>query len=49
MIVATLNNGGCICHVDDSSYKDKTPEEVEKILQQFSEFIATCLLRRKTA
>ena len=26
-----------------------TPEEVEKIIQQFSEFMAACLLRRKTA
>lgn len=49
MIVATLNNGGCTCHVDDSAYKDKSPEDVEQIIQQFSEFMAACLLKRKTA
>ena len=39
MIVETMNNNGCTCHISDDAYRDKTPEEVNRIVRSFSDFI----------
>lgn len=49
MIVKTIKHGECICYFDDSGYVDKTEEEVQMIIKQYSEFIASCLQKKKTA
>lgn len=48
MIVETMKNGNCTCHIDDSGYIDRTPEEVSDTIRRFSEFVTMCLLKRKT-
>ena len=51
MIVETMNNNGCTCHISDDAYRDKTPEEVNRIVRSFSDFIVGRLkdLKEKTA
>ncbi|MCU6685305.1 hypothetical protein OCV99_01845 [Dorea acetigenes] len=49
MIVETKKRGECTCHIDDSGYSGKNPEEVERIIQTFSEFILECLRKRNAA
>ena len=51
MIVETMNNNGCTCHISDDAYRDKTPEEVNRIVRSFSDFIVGILkdLKEKTA
>lgn len=49
LIVETQKNGSCTCHYDDSSYKDKTKEEIEHIIENFSAFVLKCLQKKKTA
>ena len=49
MIVETIKHGACISYIEDSGYKGKTEEEIQKILQDFSGFIVSCLQKRKTA
>ena len=49
MIVATIQAGGCTCHVDDEAYKDKTPDEVQRIIRAYSAFIVECLRKKETA
>ena len=39
MIVETITNNGCTCHISDDAYRDKTPEEVSRIVRNFSDFI----------
>ena len=48
MIVETMTNNGCTCHISDDAYRDKTPEEVNR---NFSDFIVGRLkdLKEKTA
>lgn len=51
MIVETMTNNGCTCHISDNAYRDKTPEEVNRIVRNFSDFIVGRLkdLKEKTA
>lgn len=49
MIVATIQAGGCTCHVDDEAYKDKTPEEIQRIIHTYSAFVVECLRKKETA
>lgn len=49
MVVETIPIGKGVCHFDDAAYKDQTPEQIERILRNYSEFIARCLLKEKTA
>lgn len=49
MIVETRKNGECVCHFDDSAYKQKTSEEIDTILSKFSAFITECMRKKKTA
>lgn len=49
MIVKTYKHGKCTCHIDDSAYADRTPEEVEKTIETFSALILKCLRKKKTA
>lgn len=49
MIVETVQKAETICHFDDEAYMDKSPEEVQKIIQTFSAFILECLRKKKTA
>lgn len=48
MIVEEKKFGECICRFDDSAYKDKTEEEVKKIITVFSTFIAECIQKKET-
>ena len=48
VIVETKKNGNCTCHIDDSGYINRTPEEVSDTIRRFSEFVTMCLLKRKT-
>ena len=50
MIVETITNNGCTCHISDDAYRDKTPEEVSRIVRNFSDFIVGRLkdLKEKT-
>lgn len=47
MIVETIKAGGCTCHFDDETYKDKTPEEVQRIIHTYSAFIVECLRKKE--
>lgn len=49
LIVETHKHGSCTCHFDDSAYKDKTQEEVDHIVENFSAFIMKCAQKQKTA
>lgn len=49
LIVETHKHGACTCHFDDSAYKDKTQEEVDRIVENFSAFIMKCAQKQKTA
>ena len=51
MIVETMTNNGCTRHISDDAYRDKTPEEVNRIVRNFSDFIVGRLkdLKVKTA
>ena len=49
VIVETIKRGECTCYIDDSGYVNKTQEEVQEIIKRYSEFIAACLQKRKTA
>lgn len=49
MIVETIKRGDCTCYIDDSGYKNRTPEEIAETVKKFSEFVVMCLLKRKTA
>lgn len=49
MIVEVIKHGECECYIDDSAYVNKTEDEIEEILNQYSAFIAACLLKKKTA
>ena len=51
MIVETMTNNGCTRHISDDAYRDKTPEEVNRIIRNFSDFIVGRLkdLKEKTA
>lgn len=47
MIVKTIVSNGCTCHIDDSAYRDKTPEEIERIIRNFSDLIVGKLREQK--
>ena len=49
LIVETHKHGACTCHYDDGAYKDKTEEEVQRIIENFSAFVFRCLQKKKTA
>lgn len=50
MVVETISIRDSTYHFDDEVYKDQTPEQTARILRNYSEFIARCLLRKiKTA
>ncbi len=49
MIVKTIKHGECVCHFDDSAYVEKTEEEINTVIRNYSEFITSCLLKEKTA
>ena len=49
MVVETISIRDGTYHFDDSAYKDQTPEQIAKIIRNYSEFIARCLLKIKTA
>lgn len=49
MIVETVKDEGCTCHFDDSAYKDRTEEEIEKTVEMLSAFLKECLLKKETA
>ena len=49
MIVKTIKHGECICHFDDSAYINKTEEEVNQIIKEYTEFIVACLHKKSTA
>lgn len=49
MIVETIKIGECICRFDDSAYAEKTEEEIKRIIQNFSAFLAECMQKKKTA
>lgn len=49
MIVETIKHGECTCYIDDSAYKGKTQEEIDRIIRQYSAFILECLQKKKTA
>ena len=47
MIVETIVSNGCTCHIDDSAYRDKTPEEIRRIIRNFSDLIVEKLQEQK--
>ncbi len=49
MIVETMDLEGCICKIDDAAYVGKSEEEIERIINNFSEFILECLQKKDTA
>jgi len=49
LIVETIKIGECTCRFDDSAYVGKTEDEVKKVIQNFSTFIAECMRKKKTA
>lgn len=49
MVVETIPIGKGVCHFDDSAYKDQTKEQTARIIRNYSEFIARCLIKTKTA
>lgn len=47
---ATLEDGelkittnGCTCHISDEAYKDKSQDEIQRIIRDFSDLIARCM------
>lgn len=49
MIVEIMKLGECTCKIDDVAYVGKSKEEVERIINIFSEFISECLQKKETA
>ncbi|MGN1192505.1 MAG: hypothetical protein ACI4S0_07510 [Dorea sp.] len=49
MIVETIQKDECICHIDDSGYANRTPEEIAETIRKFSEFVTLCLIKEKNA
>lgn len=49
MVVEIMKLGECTCKIDDVGYVGKSKEEIERIINDFSEFILECLQRKETA
>ncbi|KAI4438815.1 hypothetical protein [Schaedlerella arabinosiphila] len=49
MIVETMKLGECTCKIDDSAYAEKSEEEIERIINNFSQFILECMQKKETA
>ena len=49
MIVETRKLGECTCKIDDSAYAEKSEEEIERIINNFSQFILECMQKKETA
>lgn len=43
MIVETIVKNGCTCHIADDAYKDKSQEEIQRIIRNFSDLIVGCI------
>ena len=43
MIVETIVTNGCTCHISDEAYKDKSQDEIQRIIRDFSDLIARCM------
>ena len=39
MIVETIVTNGCTCHISDEVYKDKSQDEIQRIIRDFSDLI----------
>ena len=39
MIVETIVTNGCTCHISDEAYKDKSQDEIQRIIRDFSDLI----------
>lgn len=49
MIVETITNNGCTCYISDEAYKDRSSEEVNRIVRDLSDLMVQCLQKKKTA
>ena len=43
MIVETIVKNGCTCHISDEAYKDKSQDEIQRIIRNFSDLIVGCM------
>lgn len=43
MIVETIVTNGCTCHISDEAYKDKSQDEIQRIIRDFSDLIVRCM------
>ena len=43
MIVETIVTNGCTCRISDEAYKDKSQDEIQRIIRDFSDLIVRCM------